>query len=94
MKIRQNQAEKQSRLTIQIFILSFPPSLPSFQQEEVVKIVRLITQLLLYGEGLEDERMFEFFGQKNLLLAFCHMVRKRRREGGGEGGINWPELPY
>jgi len=48
--------------------------------------VRLITQLLLYGEGLEDERMFEFFGQKNLLLAFCHMVGEGRKEGEREGG--------
>jgi len=76
------------RFTNQPLILSFFPFLlpsPLLEQEEVVKILRLITQLLLYGEGLEDERMFEFFGQKNLLLAFCHMV-KEGREGGREGG--------
>ncbi|EWM24400.1 hypothetical protein Naga_100911g1 [Nannochloropsis gaditana] len=47
----------------------------SFDQEEVVRIVRLIAQLLMLGEGMEDERMFEFFGQRNLLPAFCQMTR-------------------
>jgi len=30
--------------------------------------------------------MFDFFGQKNLLLAFCRMVGEGGREGGREGG--------
>ncbi|KAM3569435.1 hypothetical protein VYU27_008478 [Nannochloropsis oceanica] len=49
-----------------------------YDAAEVVKIVHLITQLLLYGEGLQDERMFEFFGQKDLLLTFCQMAREPR----------------
>ena len=63
--------------------LIHPPTHPPYPyiQEEVVEIVQLLTQLLLYGEGQEDEGLFEFFGQKNLWLAFCHMVRE------GEGWI-------
>lgn len=49
--------------------------------------MRLIAQLLMLGEGMEDERMFEFFGQRNLLPAFCEMVRlEETGEGGREGG--------
>lgn len=41
----------------------------------------------MLGEGMEDERMFEFFGQRNLLPAFCQMVRlEETGEGGREGG--------
>lgn len=40
----------------------------------MVEAVRSFTELLLYGESRGDERMFEFFGHRNLLLLFCHMV--------------------
>ncbi len=40
----------------------------------MVEAVRSFTELLLYGEGRGDERMFQFFGHHNLLSLLCHMV--------------------
>jgi hypothetical protein len=41
----------------------------------VIKIVRVVSELMLYGESKDNKQMFKFFGEKNILVTFLELVR-------------------